>query len=99
MNEMTGRERIGNILKRKPVDRIGLYEHFWGDTHKEWSARGWIPEDVSFSDHFGFDMELCWPFNLTADLDYEPEILEETEETIVRRDGNGAVLRQHKLHD
>ena len=55
--------------------------------------------DVSFSDHFGFDMDLCGPFNLTADLDYEPEILEETEETIVRRDGNGAVLRQHKLHD
>ena len=38
-------------------------------------------------------------FNLTADRDYEPEILEETEETIVRRDCNGAVLRQHKLHD
>ena len=26
---MTGKERIGAILQRKPVDRIGLVEHFW----------------------------------------------------------------------
>ena len=99
MERLTGRERIGNILQRKPVDRIGLFEHFWGDTHREWSNKGWISKDVSFGDHFGFDMELAWPFNLTADLDFEPEVLEETEETILRRDGNGAVLRSHKLHD
>lgn len=43
-------------------------------------------------------MDLCWPFNLVADLDFVPEVLEETEETILRRDGNGAVLRHHKLH-
>lgn len=35
MNKMTGRERIGNILQRKPVDRIGVYEHFWSDTQRE----------------------------------------------------------------
>jgi len=28
MQEMTGIERIGNILRRQPVDRIGLFEHF-----------------------------------------------------------------------
>ena len=27
---MTDKERISNILKHKPVDRIGLYEHFFG---------------------------------------------------------------------
>ena len=31
MAGLTGIERIGNILGRKPVDRIGLFEHFWGD--------------------------------------------------------------------
>ena len=36
MTEMLPIERIGNILRRKPVDRIGLLEHFWGDTHKLW---------------------------------------------------------------
>ena len=96
---MNGLERITNILQRKPVDRIGLFEHFWGDTQKKWCSEGHLAPNESLEDHFGFDMQLCWPFNLMAKLDHEPEVLEETEETILTRDGNGAVLRRHKLHD
>ncbi len=96
---MTSIERIGNILRRRPVDRIGVFEHFWGDTHKKWSSEGHLPEGVSLEDHFGFDLQLCWPFNLVGKLDYQAETIEETEETILQRDGNGAVLRRHKLHD
>ncbi|MBM7582026.1 uroporphyrinogen decarboxylase [Caldicoprobacter guelmensis] len=99
METMTGVERIHNILKRKPVDRIGVFEHFWGDTLKKWQEEGHIGPDENLIDHFGFDMELCWPFNLVADLDFVPEVVEETEETILIRDGNGALLRRHKLHD
>jgi len=99
MQAMTSIERIGNILRRKPVDRIGVFEHFWGDTHKKWSSEGHIRPDESLEDHFGFDLQLCWPFNLVGRLDYQPETIEETEETILQRDGNGAVLRRHKLHD
>ena len=73
MQPMTGIERISNILKRKPVDRIGLFEHFWGDTLKKWQQDGYIGPDENLIDHFGFDMELCWPFNLVADLDFVPE--------------------------
>ena len=29
---MTGKERMQRILRHEPVDRIGLYEHFWNDT-------------------------------------------------------------------
>lgn len=96
---MNGIERIGNIMRRKPVDRIGLYEHFWGDTHKKWTQEGHIREGEALDDHFGFDIQTCWPFNLTARLDFQPEIIEETEETVLTRDGNGAVLRRHKKHD
>ena len=96
---MTSVERIGNILRRRPVDRIGVFEHFWGDTHKKWSSEGHIRPEESLEDHFGFDMQLCWPFNLAARLDFQPETIEETEETILQRDGNFAVLRRHKLHD
>ena len=99
MPEMTGIERIDNILKRKPVDRIGLFEHFWGDTRKKWLDQGHISENENLATHFGFDMGTCWAFNLVADLDFVPEVLEETEETILTRDGNGAVLRRHKLHN
>jgi len=96
---MTGRERIGNILRRRPVDRIGLFEHFWGDTHKKWTREGHLREGESVEEHFGFDMQLCWPLNLVARLDFQPEVVEETAETILVRDGNGALLRRHKLHD
>lgn len=96
---MTGYERMSNLLKRKKTDRIGLYEHFWGDTHKAWLAGGKIKENESLEDIFGFDLAECWPFNFVADLDFKPEILSETENTYVVRDGNGAVLRRHKKHD
>ena len=99
MRELTGIERIGNILKRQPVDRIGVFEHFWDDTYRIWKQNGWIPPDVSMEDYFGFDLQLFWSFNLIADLDFKEEIVEETEETILKRDGNGALLRRHKLHD
>ena len=39
---MTGKERIGNILKRKPVDRIGIFEHYWSDTQRIWEEKGWV---------------------------------------------------------
>ena len=96
---LTGVERIGNILQRKPVDRIGLFEHFWSDTQKVWTEQGHIRPGENLADHFGFDMETCWAFDVVADLDFKPEILEETEETVLTKDGNGAILRRHKLHD
>lgn len=99
MQTLTSVERIHNILKRQPVDRIGVFEHFWGDTYKSWLEEGYIREGENLADHFGYDLELCWPFNMVAGLDYVPEVVEETEETILVRDGNGALLRRHKLHD
>lgn len=96
---LTSVERISRILRRKPADRIGLFEHFWGDTLKRWTEEGHLREGESPEDHFGFDIALRWPFNATCRLDYTPEIIEETEETVLARDGNGAVLRRHKKHD
>ena len=96
---MTGIERMTNILKRKPVDRIGLMEHFWSDTKRVWAEKGKVSENIDFGDHFNFDLDLSWPLKLTADMNFIPKVIEETEETILTRDGNGALLRKHKLHD
>ena len=41
-------------------------------------------------------MACSWAFDLTADLDYIPETVSETEDTITIKDGNGAILRRHK---
>ncbi len=99
MTQMTGIERMSNILKRKPVDRIGLSESFWGDTRREWESGGHIQKGISFADNFGFDLDKSWPFSMIADLDFVPVVVEETDETILTRNGNGALLRRHKLHD
>ncbi|MCL2740536.1 MAG: hypothetical protein FWE70_00285 [Oscillospiraceae bacterium] len=96
---LTGRERTARILRRQPVDRIGVYEHFWSDTQRKWEADGFLAKGESMDDHFGFDMSGCWCLNFVADLDKKNEVVEETEETVLIRDGNGALLRRHKLHD
>jgi uroporphyrinogen decarboxylase len=95
---LTSHERIARILKRQPVDRVGLYESFWPETQPAWAAAGHLRPDESPCDHFGLDIRECWAFNTVADLDFREEILEETPETKLVRDGNGAVLRRHKLH-
>lgn len=99
MKELTGRERISRILKREPVDRIGLFEHFWGDTLKKWQNEGHISENEDLANHFGFDMQGSPGLNMCAQVGFVNEIVEEDEETILERDGNGAILRRHKLHN
>lgn len=98
MTDMTGRERIDNILHRRPVDRIGLFEHFWGDTLKKWQEQGHIQPGQDLATHFGFDMTTSWCFNCTADLDFVPITVEEDDETRLVKNGNYATLRHHKLH-
>lgn len=95
---LSSKERIARTLKREPADHIGAFESFWGDTHKKWAEQGHIGTEEPLADHFEMDLRLCGAFNLVADLDFEPEVLEETDETILRRDGNGALFRTHKLH-
>jgi uroporphyrinogen decarboxylase len=99
MQSLTGIERITNILKRQPIDRIGVFEHFWEDTQRNWEKAGYLTPGESLETRFGFDMQIFWTFNFIANLDYEPEVVEETEETVLMRDGNGALLRKHKLHE
>jgi len=96
---MTGKERILRILNRQPVDRIGIYEHFWTDTSDDYIRKGKVKEGESFDDHFGFDMSLFWALNLVIDPEFDVEIMEETENTITMKDGNGAVLKRHKHHN
>lgn len=99
MQPLTSRERIARILARQPVDRIGLFEHFWGRTQEKWIKEGHLKPGEDVADHFGFDLAMCWNLNFVADLDFQAVTIEETDETILQKDGNGAFLRRHKLHD
>jgi len=99
MTELTSRERIARIVRREPVDRIGVHESFWGDTQRAWTERGHLAEGESIADHFGLDIRCGGWLNMISNLDAGDEIIEETEETKLVRNGNGALLRWWKHHD
>ncbi|MHC4873808.1 MAG: uroporphyrinogen decarboxylase family protein [Planctomycetota bacterium] len=96
MSSLTGFERVSNIFNRKSVDQIPAFESIWGETAAKWKeeGRGEIDE---IKDKLEVDFESIWALDKTADIDFEPVVVEETEETIVTLDGNGATLRKHKL--
>jgi len=96
---MTGKQRIANILRHQPVDRIGLYESFWNDTQKAWIEKGKIQPGQTMEDVFGFDLQVSWTFNLMARFTEEARTVAEDEDTVTLLDGNGATLRRHKKHD
>jgi len=96
MEKMTGKERISCILKHERPDRIGVYEHFWGDTGRAWAKE---LNGHPLSDYVDLDiLEAGWP-NIAADLDFQPVVIEETEDTITMKDNNYAILKRHKKHD
>ncbi|MBT4502020.1 MAG: hypothetical protein HOC74_30085 [Gemmatimonadetes bacterium] len=98
MQEMTARERVLNAISRQPVDRLPVSESFWADTSRRWIEEGDLQEGEDLIVHFDLDIRRAGGIANVADLDFEPVVLEETEETILRLDGNGAKLRRHKLH-
>lgn len=96
---MTSIERMIATLDHKPVDQTPIAVSPWGATVARWKSEGHIQEGEDIQEHFGQDLRTGGWLNTVADLDFVPQTLEETEETILQIDGNGAMLRRHKLHD
>lgn len=96
---MTSIERMVNTLARKPVDQTPIAISPWGSTVQRWRREGHIGPREDVAEHFGQDIRTGGWLNSVADLDFQPVVLEETEETILTLDGNGAKLRRHKLHE
>ncbi|HOF87980.1 MAG TPA: uroporphyrinogen decarboxylase family protein [Armatimonadota bacterium] len=98
MRALTSFERMDNTLRRKPIDCVACYDAPWGETTARWRAEGHMGAEEDVCDALDMDMRSGGWINSIANLDVEPEVLDETEETILTRDGNGAMLRQHKQH-
>lgn len=98
MSPMTGYERMANALAHRRVDRLPCSESVWGETTTRWTDQGHIAQGEDLIEHFGMSIRTGGWLNSVADLDFKNETLEEDEETILVRNGNGAVLRSHKLH-
>lgn len=94
---LSGRERMLKILAHELPDRVGLFEHFWGETLREdvWGAQGY-PVDTNPTEYFNYDLfggpwavdTAIWPGRL--------DVIEETDEWQIAKDGLGAVLKTWK---
>ena len=78
---MKGKERIERILRRKPTDRVGLFEVFWTETARRWSAEGHFARPELAEDHFGLDLRRCRPLDLTAKLSVGEAVVDENDTT------------------
>jgi uroporphyrinogen decarboxylase len=97
--ELTSIERMTRTLARQPVDHVPVAVSPWGATVQRWQNEGHLQPGENVSEHFGQDLCSGGWLNGTADLDFQNVTLEETDETVLILDGNGAKLRRHKLHD
>jgi uroporphyrinogen decarboxylase len=102
---LTSKERIHRIIRRESVDRIGLFEVFWGETARRWVAQGRFAKPEDASDHFGIEIRraggqitpMAWKLiNLFADPGPNDKVVEETDTDKLVRNGNGALLRWRK---
>jgi uroporphyrinogen decarboxylase len=96
---MTSIERMAAVLDRKPVDMTPVAVSPWGATVERWMSEGHIRRDEDVAEHFGQDLRTGGWLNSAVDLDFAGQVIEETDETILSLDANGATLRRHKLHD
>ena len=78
---MTGKERIERILRRQPTDRVGLFEVFWTETARQWSAEGHFARPELAEDHFGLDLRRCRPLDLMANLSVGEAVVDENDTT------------------
>lgn len=97
---LTGTQTIDNLLRKKAVDHVPLEDSPWGDTLAKWITQG-MPKDeqgnaVDPVEHFGFDIACCGGW-----FEWQPrrgvnEVIEETDEWRVVRNGAGAALKWWK---
>lgn len=100
MQEMTSIERVSRVLERKSADRPPSSVAPWESTLKKWVAEGHLQAGEDVHEHFDQDIRRkAGDLNGVANLDHQDVVLEETEETILKLDGNGAKYRRHKLHE
>ncbi|MFI4912891.1 MAG: uroporphyrinogen decarboxylase family protein [Sedimentisphaeraceae bacterium JB056] len=94
---MTSKEKISAILAGDGSVGMGISEHFWPETVDKWVKEGHLEEGENPEFHFDFDIIRNWcSGDMTADPHNPETIIEETEETKLFKNGNGATLKLWK---
>jgi uroporphyrinogen decarboxylase len=90
------RERIATLLNKQIPDRMGLYEHFWGETLRDYWPKEGYPKDASPQKYFDYDLYGCGGWFNSEPFMGQEKLLEETAEWKVTRNGRGARLKHWK---
>ncbi len=89
---MNSAERVKLLLKRQNPDQMGLFEHFWPETlTQSWPAQGY-PTDADPARHFDYDIQFAANLLNSEFFPGRNEIVEETDEWKVVRDGRDGAL-------
>lgn len=91
---MDSHERVNRTLKHKEADRIPRADSYWPEVVPQWHKEG-LSKDANVSDLFDFDIVGAGWNNSQAKPGFT-ETIEENEQSITRKDGNGAILRYWK---
>jgi uroporphyrinogen decarboxylase len=93
---MTHKERMLNSLANKPVDLFPHGDGLWGETTKKYIEQGKLKEGEDQVTHFDISWRGGGWLNSGADLKQGDIILEETSDTKLFKNSNGAILRAWK---
>ena len=89
---MTSRERVHMAIAHQEADRIAIHDGPWGTTTARWHQEG-LPEGVSPQEHFGFEFV---GISTDTTMQLPIEVVEETDEYVVRTTADGAVQKNWK---
>ena len=97
---MNSKEIVTNLLSDKPPVQMGLNEFFWSDTLRAWTDQGYPVDDkdepVDAVAHFGLDVcGVNGRFDIMPLRDVD-EVVDETDDWVLKRNGAGGVLRWWK---
>ena len=97
----SSRDIIDGLLRKRPVERMGVNDAPWGDTLAKWVKEESYPtgEDgkpVPPVEVFDFDMAGCGGWFDAMPLRGHREILAETDDWVVKRNGAGAAFKTWK---
>ena len=96
----TPRQVVDSLIRGNSADRVALMDNPWADTLQKWTAQGY-PKDssgqpVDPAEHFGFDLAGAGGWFDIMPLKGVNEVVDETDEWVIRRNGAGAALKWWK---
>lgn len=91
---------VDNLIRGKSAERVGVFDVPWNDTRRKWVTQGY-PTDAAGdpltpAEHFNFDMVESGGWFDIMPLKGVLEVVEESDEWVIRRNGAGASLKWWK---